>query len=343
MAHAIFSINKLAKGSLAAAYNHNSREMEVKNADGTKSILNEELVNDASGKSYVKLVDERLQALKQYQDKTIRKDAVHAFSVVLALPAEAVPNIDTTKWKEKNLKWLEDTFNRNKELFGSNLVSAKLHMDESSPHIHAIVVPIDAKGHLNAYDYIHGPASLRQLQTSYAEAMKEFGLERGLEYSVSKHQDLKRFYATLNESVSTKAPEIIKGESIEQYKERADKHASDLALRVFAEKKKIEKERDIAISKEHQKTVNAKLELKEVKHELKSAKQSLDELEIQAGEQIRGIVKKVESINAIQMAIEEIEDPQEKNFAKDFLNNLIKQGMEKKKDRTKERIIEVEV
>ena len=335
MAHAIFSIKKLTRGALAAAYKHNVREMEVKNADGSMSKLNEELIPAGKNHSYINLVDERLKELAVYRDKKIRSDAVHAFSVVVSLPKEAVGQVNLDDWKRKNLEWMDKTFNRNKELFGGNLLSAKLHMDESSPHIHAIIVPIDDKGHLNAYEYIHGPASLRQLQTSYADAMKEFGLERGLEYSVTKHTELKKFYTALNEAVATKAPDIIKGETIEQYKERADKHASDLARRLFAEKKQMEKERDAAITKEHQKTVEAKMELKETKHEFKKAKEELDELEHEIGEPIKDIVDKIESINAIQEAIEGMENPEEKEYAREFLNNMIKTGKEKQKENKK--------
>ena len=39
-------------------------------------------------------------------------------------------------WCDDNLKWLKETFGE------ENLVSAVLHMDEKTPHIHATVIPI---------------------------------------------------------------------------------------------------------------------------------------------------------------------------------------------------------
>ena len=39
-------------------------------------------------------------------------------------------------WCNDNLKWLRETYGER------NLVSAVLHMDEKTPHIHATIVPI---------------------------------------------------------------------------------------------------------------------------------------------------------------------------------------------------------
>ena len=55
--------------------------------------------------------------------------------------------------------------------------------------VNAIVIPVDEKGHLNASRFIDGSRTLANLQTSYAESMKEFGLMRGLENSSAKHTD----------------------------------------------------------------------------------------------------------------------------------------------------------
>ena len=39
-------------------------------------------------------------------------------------------------WRDDNLEWLRKTFGKD------NLVSAVLHLDEKTPHIHATVVPV---------------------------------------------------------------------------------------------------------------------------------------------------------------------------------------------------------
>ncbi|GEM_PF-2897109 len=56
-------------------------------------------------------------------------------------------------WVELNLKWL-------KEPYGRNPAPASLHLGESTPHIQALVVPLDERGHLNARE-LFGPNQLR--------------------------------------------------------------------------------------------------------------------------------------------------------------------------------------
>lgn len=47
---------------------------------------------------------------------------------------------------------------------------------------------------------------MRDLQTSYANAMKKHGLQRGLEGSSAKHQDIKKFYTRLNQRMEIPMP-----------------------------------------------------------------------------------------------------------------------------------------
>ena len=44
-------------------------------------------------------------------------------------------------------------------------------------------------------------AGLRKFQTDYAEKMKPFGLSRGLEGSLAKHENVKQYYARVNAPV----------------------------------------------------------------------------------------------------------------------------------------------
>ena len=351
MAHAVFSLKKLSKGALMNASRHDKREMEVLNADGSKTILNEELIN-TEGKNYTQLVSERLKSLEQYRARNIRSDAVYAISVVLAVPQERAESIDVDAWKKKSMEWLDKTFNENKEKFGNNIVSATLHMDESSPHIHAIVTPIDEKGHLNAFHYVNGRGSLSKMHTSYAEYMKEFGLERGIKYSVAKNRDIKKFYSVLNEAVETKAPEPQKGESLEEYRERCDKAMQNVAVRFLAEKEKMYKEYIRNLSKERSAAVETKIQLKETKKEVekltkklnkakddidflekenKSQRDTFEQLEHELGEPINNIVEKVISMNAMSEAIKDMDDPDEQLAARNMLNSLIATGRRKKR------------
>ena len=109
------------------------------------------------------------------------------------------------KWIDANLRWLRETFG------AENLVSCVLHMDEKTPHLHATVVPIvtgerkrksregekkyrTQSGPRLSADDVMNRARLSTYQNTYAEAMREFGLQRGVVGSTAKHQSNGEYY-----------------------------------------------------------------------------------------------------------------------------------------------------
>jgi len=100
------------------------------------------------------------------------------------------------------MAWLREQFGE------ANVVAAILHRDELTPHIQAMVVPINEKGRLSATDFIDGPAKLRGLHDSYHAAVEDLGLIRGVKGSVADHQTVRDYYAKIMEP--TPAPEIVR-------------------------------------------------------------------------------------------------------------------------------------
>lgn len=94
------------------------------------------------------------------------------------------------EWVDLNVAWLVDRYGR------ENVRHAVLHMDESTPHIAAYVVP-EVAGKLNARALYGGREKLRALQDGYAAAMRSTGLQRGVEGSRARHRTVKNFYADL--------------------------------------------------------------------------------------------------------------------------------------------------
>lgn len=89
----------------------------------------------------------------------------------------------------------------------NNVLSVVYHDDEvGNVHCHAFIVPIDEKGKLNASRFTDGNRICSQMQTSYAEAMMQFGLKRGLKNSHAKHKDIKKYYAELNQTMNIPIP-----------------------------------------------------------------------------------------------------------------------------------------
>lgn len=207
MSFAILRVEKIkTQGAIASIGKHNERERETPNADYNITPENKTLVGDDS-LSYLQAWQEKTKDLK------IRSNAVLALEVVLTYSPEAKiqQSQNFEAWQAKNIQFLKDTFGED------NILKAKLHIDETTPHIHAVIVPIDDKGKLNARAFTGGREKLRDMQTNYAEYMQEFNLNRGIENSRAEHIPLKKFYGAMQDATKTQditakevQPQIIK-------------------------------------------------------------------------------------------------------------------------------------
>lgn len=207
MSFAILRVEKIkTQGAIASIGKHNERERETPNADYNITPENKTLVGDDS-LSYLEAWQEKTKDLK------IRSNAVLALEVVLTYSPEAKiqQSQNFEAWQAKNIQFLKDTFGED------NILKAKLHLDETTPHIHAVIVPIDEKGKLNARAFTGGREKLRDMQTNYAEYMQEFNLNRGIENSRAEHIPLKKFYGAMQDATKTQditakevQPQIIK-------------------------------------------------------------------------------------------------------------------------------------
>ncbi|CAK7033974.1 MAG: hypothetical protein DELT_00480 [Desulfovibrio sp.] len=203
-AFTVLRIQKLKTwGAVAGAGKHNQRERETPNADSTRGVSNEYLVG-TPGMDNVAAVKEAIGT------QLIRKNAVLGVEMLLsASPGYFRPNNPERagaydqgrllSWKQATMEWLN-------EKYGQRVVSAILHLDEATPHIHALLVPVDDNGKLNCRALFGGTRhTLSRLQTEYGNAVADLGINRGIENSRATHQKVSQFY-TLTQGQT--APQI---------------------------------------------------------------------------------------------------------------------------------------
>lgn len=273
MGYCFMSIEKVKTAAqLAGKWKHNYRQAKILNVDESKSHLNEELLERDTSKTYNEEFWSRIQDSYYYKKHKVRRDNVLALEVVTTFSREDFDKIDVEQWKKDNVKWLQNTFNTPTN--PDNVVSVMYHADETgNVHCHAMVIPIDEEGKLNAKLWTGGPSKMRKLQNSY---YKEVGfrhrLKRGLENSKATHQDIKKFYAELNHTVSKKLPEPTKDETTKEYYERANQTYQDMAMLMLQERKK--HERKLAEAKT--KTFNEAAEYIKLKRENEQLRGNLD-------------------------------------------------------------------
>ncbi|MBC5620364.1 MobV family relaxase [Butyricimonas hominis] len=214
MGYAVLHMEKTS-GTDAAMSAHIERTIKPKNADESRTHLNRELITFPDG------VYNRTQAIQHRLDtagltRKIGNNQVRAIRVLLTGTHEDMIRITNEgrldEWCSDNLKYLADTFGR------ENIVSAVLHMDEQTPHIHATLVPI-VKGERKrkkkeeqvkkryrkkptdtarlCADEIMTRTKLKSYQDTYAQAMSGYGLQRGIDGSEAKHISTRQYYRDL--------------------------------------------------------------------------------------------------------------------------------------------------
>lgn len=226
---------------------HIARTKMPPNAIPELTYLNEELVEYPEG------VHDRTQAI-QYRLETagltrkIGTNQVQVIRVMLTGTQEDMKRIVQERrlkaWCADNLDWLRRTFG------AENVVSAVLHMDEATPHIHAAVVPIvtgerrkarkkktdepdkrryrtksTARPRLCADD-VMSRIKLKEYQDTYAAAMAKYGLQRGIDGSKARHITTQEFYRNAiaqQQSLQDNIGELLR---IEDEKRKAVEHAT---------------------------------------------------------------------------------------------------------------------
>ena len=200
-----------AKGADTKMSAHIERTFIAGNVDGSRIHLDRELIAFPEGvKSRSAAIEHRIENAKL--KRKVGKNQVHAIRIMLSASPEAMERIEQEgrldDCCEQSVEWMQETFGT------ENLVSAVLHLDEKTPHIHAMVVPIvtvtrrkkkseenvkkhyrkKADGARLCADDIMTQAKLKNYQTSYANAMHSFGLERGIDGSEARHISTREYY-----------------------------------------------------------------------------------------------------------------------------------------------------
>ena len=202
MPHAIARIAKLKSGNVGASEKHTKRERDTPNAN--PEITNIRFIGQPDSSNLPNLETIVRERIGQ---QTIRKNAVLCVEMLLTASPEYFRPLDPSKagyYEPQRLAdfrtavhgWLDKEY-------GERIVRAELHLDESTPHVHAYLVPLDERGKLNCRGLFGGRQKLSQFQDSFANAMSPIGLERGIKGSKARHTTVKQYYAAV-----TKSPDL---------------------------------------------------------------------------------------------------------------------------------------
>lgn len=338
-----------------AAFDHNLRIAEK----GTEhimfpemGILNHELVDRPDNKDYVEIAKDRVKEMDEnyYKNRRSRyKNSVAMFEVVMSYTADpeqfvknergqiigrkTVLDMDPSeraRWEAENLKWLRDTF-RDPVTGKDNVIAVSVHYDESSPHIHAMVIP-EYDGHLVQNEFI-SKKKLYEMQHNYGLLMnRDFGLRRPIERSITNQKQMKKFHSAIafagsgeqykyldkngNEIDPIEELRMKDGETKEQQMERIKDTIETISISHVARIHQLEKENTELIS---QLPEPDKMMHREITN-LKARTEYAEEL-------VRGIMPVVTDLSSTIKEVQEISNTEEdKEMALEKIEIVIQQS-----------------
>lgn len=151
---------------------HNERKEGQKHSnrriDPTRTKDNVWLTPD-DGRTY----NERIQSIldENYTGKrAVRSTAVRMCEITVQIGGDLAEN----GTEEEQVEALKQAFEELRDQYGEkNIVSAVIHVDETTPHLHFDFVPITRKGGLSAREVVGDRAQMRKTQARFLQAMQE--------------------------------------------------------------------------------------------------------------------------------------------------------------------------
>lgn len=186
--YAIMRGEKRNTGAMNGIVRHITRTQQTPNADVEQRHRNYAVL----GPSWDDVAGIH-DAIEARTPSKYRRDAVRVIEYIVSA---------SPQWFEQNPHREREYFDAatawfRSEFGAANVVSAVVHNDESSPHMHLLVVPRDessGKPKLNAKGIFGNKGVLRRRQSEFSDAMANFGVERGKADPERRHTKVRDWY-----------------------------------------------------------------------------------------------------------------------------------------------------
>ena len=222
MSYAIFRVEPINKLSdLAQIGSHNKREKKAYKSnpdiDITKTKNNIDIIPLSEKyikgfynltKEYKKEHDKRMETMRDDRKKTFKQmldDSNNVVADELLFTSDndffkGMSKKEIRKWADTCMEFVYNDLGYKKE----QILHATIHMDEKTPHLHCVVVPLirkfdkrtnTEKWTISKKQYIRDKNHLSELQDKYYERLinNGFKLERGIKNSDNEHISVKEF------------------------------------------------------------------------------------------------------------------------------------------------------
>lgn len=204
---------------------------------------------------------------------------------VLALDTiyTASPQFFQERTNAENDKFFQDCLKFHESHFG-HIISAVVHYDETTPHLHVISVPLTKDNRLSARDVIGNKAKMSKTQNAFFEQVgKGYGLERGIHMD---GQEKKQHISAQEHELREIKQEIARGQeelgAIEHSKKSARIRAQEYRQTATELQKEVEQLQEERVEQHNSlkmlsaSKINRQKELRGINNAIKRAKSELE-------------------------------------------------------------------
>ena len=215
MSQPILRVSKVkaaGRSTPASVMGHYARSRPTKNADAKRSHLNRWIVGSADMDLRARIAEVHAKyGVKPRADSTIANDMLISISPDFFRDD---PKAYGT-WKEDRLQVFQaEATALLRKTFGSRVVAAVLHLDEATPHIQAVVVPVmhhkteQGRFRLSGKD-MFSPEALHSLQQAWEDRLTPHGVSPRQIGSKARHVTLREYYGTVEAFAEADARKAI--------------------------------------------------------------------------------------------------------------------------------------
>ena len=200
ISYIVLNMKKYPQGDIAKVALENERQegyvrIGKETIDTSRTKNNYHIISPPDN-GYAEFIDQRIK--QAGVKRKVKDDAIKMVSFVMTSDKDffddMLPQVERA--------FFTDCVNFVKKRYGKeNIISAVVHKDETTPHLHINFVPITPDNRLSAKYYFDG--KLAELQTAvYEEVGKKWNLARGKVGSAAKHVDPKTYNKVVKQATA---------------------------------------------------------------------------------------------------------------------------------------------
>ena len=319
------------KGGARGLQRHNERKEGQKhrnrNIDDSRTKDNVWLTPD-DGKTF----NERIKSILEENYTGKRKprfDAVKMCEITVQIGGDLAEN----GTEEEQLEALKQSFEELKAQYGEkNIVSAVIHVDETTPHLHFDFVPITKSGGLSAREVVGDRAQMRKTQARFLGAMQE----RCPEYKFQRKKDQQfngldqKLYEKMTASIKARENALWDREddvedreiAVEEQEEQVRKREEALEAKeadLIARERRVEKDEDGVVF-DRDAVEAKKVKLAEQAQELRAREEAIAETANKLADKTRELNQREEDLDGREEALRRSESLSEARRAQELEN-----------------------